>query len=212
MNKTGIDISKKRLDDLDKQALAFAIDNNINNPSKRFADFGCGSGKISVAISCLGYEGFLNDTKSLRSRFQNLSRKLGVKLNFKQSKIEKIEYKEFPDNLDLIISQRTLHYLAHKNLITFLKQSKKSLNKGGRVFLSFSGVDSEIGKDYDLNPDLDNRFSKVSETNQEKFQILDPVCLYSIKEIEDLMEKLDFKKIKAWESDFKNIKVIYEKK
>lgn len=211
MQKTGIDISKSRLDDLDKKAILFSLKNNIKNPSKKFADFGCGSGKLSICISSFGYHGYLFDLKNYKKRFRDLAISMSIKIDYSKAKIQDINYYDFPKKLDFVISQRTLHYLEYKQVKSFLKKVKKNLNPGGRVFISFSGIKSELGRGYEAEEDISKRFFKLSTDNQTKFEIRKPICLYSKKNVQDLFKEFCFKEVELWESDFGNIKAIYEK-
>jgi SAM-dependent methyltransferase len=207
----GADISSQRIDDLDKENLKYVLDND----NLKGLDVGCGYGFHSIRLSLLNTEMYLIDLLSISKHFETINNtlKLHFPIKYQTLDVNKLQSKDIPNDLDFLYSQRFIHYLPFEKALQFLKIVSKNMNPKGKVFISASGINSELSNNYphkDIG--VEKRFCKLSSSMGEKHNILEPVCLYSKEDTNHLLTLSNFKVIKIWESNFGNIKAIAESK
>ena len=212
MKKTGIDITSKRFGILEKKALQYIF--KLHKDEKVY-DLGSGQSFFSIVVAFLGRQIFTIDKHFENFSFFKLKvlKKLFNLKNFSIIKkdISKLNYKDFEDNISIIYSSRFFHYLSYEDGKSLLKILSKKLKKDGKIFFSISGIDSDLGKDYQgQGIELEKRFFKISSKIQKRFQIEEKVCLYSQEEVKDLFSQF-FQIEEIWEPDFKNIFIIARK-
>ncbi len=216
MEQHGIDISELRLDDLDKQILHFALDYKAGD--KVAIDIGCGFGRVSIMLALAGFEVWLFDKRDLSEHFAQVAKMLEIegKLKFFRKDIAKITENDLPACADrpkkfsIVIAQRVLHHLPFVQVKQIVQILSSKLVQEGRVFASFSGLDSEIAKDYEcIAEPVEQRYCKVSKENREKFKMTEPVCLYSKNDVKKLFAGTGLMKEKLYVSSFGNIKAVY---
>jgi cyclopropane fatty-acyl-phospholipid synthase-like methyltransferase len=200
MNKTGIDITSKRITDLEKETVKFAL----NLPKNSVClDLGTGNGWLGIVLVFLHQKVYFIDKKiNWKIRILKKLFKLKNMILIKKD-INQMSYKDFPDNISLIYSGRFLHYLKYEEAKKLLKILKNKMNKNNnsKLFFSVSGNDSELAKN------RSEKYDFLSKENQKKFQIKEKVFLYSKKELQNLFEKY-FETKKIWQSDFGNVFII----
>jgi len=205
----GADISAQRIDDLDKKALRHVLKNAEKN--LKGLDAGCGYGTQSVRFALLNVEMHLIDILDLRQRIMDISKILFLtnKLIYIQKDIKELEITDLPQHIDFVYSQRFIHYLTYNEANTFVSTIAKVLKKKGLVFISASGVRSELGTGYKGNSlRIEKRYFKLSRSIALKHNILEKVCLYSKEELSELLAQNKLKVQEIWESPFGNIKAI----
>ena len=120
----------------------------------------------------------------------------------------KMNYSDFKNNISLIYGGRFLHHLRYKEAEQLLKILKKKSKKDAFLFFSLSALGTDLAKDYEgQDIPLKNRFFKIKKELRERFKIKEKVCLYSLKEVEDLFSKY-FQIIKVKKTAFGNINII----
>lgn len=212
-NRTGINIISRRFGVLEKETLKEIF--NLNKDEKIY-DLGSGESFFSVVVSFAGWKIFSMDKNFPNFSFVKLKilKKLFGLKNFSIIKkdISKTNYKDFKDDVSVFYSSRFFHYLKYEEGKNLLKIISKKLKKDGKIFFSISGVDSDLGKNYEgKGVDLEKRFFQISPKIQKRFQIEEKVCLYLKDEVEKMFGEF-FQIEKIWESDFKNIFLIAKKK
>lgn len=206
----GIDISERRLDDLDKQILQFALTYKAGD--KVAIDLGCGFGRVSIMLALIGFEVWAYDTRDLHEHFAKASSALGIegKLKFFQRDIAEITEADLPKRYGVAIAQRVLHHLPFTNAKKLMEIVASKLSKEGRIYASFTGIGSEIAKSYKCKQDkIENRYCNVSGENKEKFQISEKVCLYGKTDVKKLFANIALQKGGLYVSGFGNIKTVY---
>ena len=205
----GADISAQRMDDLDKKALKYVLRNAEKN--LKGLDAGCGYGIQSVRFALLHVEMHLIDMLDMQQRIRNISKNLFLtnKLIYIQKDIKEINATDLPPNIDFVYSQRFIHYLTYDEAKTFVSTISKLLKKKGVVFISASGIHSELGTNYKGNNlHIEKRYCKLSPSIASKHNILEKVCLYSKEELSALLRENKLMIQEIWESPFGNIKAI----
>jgi cyclopropane fatty-acyl-phospholipid synthase-like methyltransferase len=200
MNKTGIDITSKRITDLEKETVKFAL----NLPKNSVClDLGTGNGWLGIVLVFLHQKVYFID-KKINWKIRILKKLFKLKNMILINKdIRQINYKDFPNNISLIYSGRFLHYLKNEEAKKLLKilNNKMDKNNDSKLFFSVSGINSELGKD------RSKEYSFLSKENQKKFQIKEKIILYDKKDLQDLFEKY-FETNQIWQSDFGNIFIV----
>ena len=205
----GVDISAQRIDDLDKKALKYVLKNAEKN--LKGLDAGCGNGIQSVRFALLNVQMYLIDILDLQQTIKNISKILFLtnKLIYLQKDIKGIEVADLPPNIDFVYSQRFVHYLRYGEANTFVSTITKPIKTNGLVFLSASGIHSDLGTSYKGNSlPIEKRYCKLSPSIASKHNIFEKVCLYSKKELSALLIRNKLKVQDIWESPFGNIKAI----
>ncbi|SDE99684.1 class I SAM-dependent methyltransferase [Rhodospira trueperi] len=204
----GIDISSQRFDDLDRAAVSFAAQKRREGI---FLDVGCGFPIQSTRFALLDQEVVaidVSDFSQYIDRVKNLFPE--IKLKFLNKKIEDISIDEIGDRVSCFFSQRTMHYLHPKDFVFFFKKIYKILLPDAKIFLSVSGINSELGNKYEgVNVPVQERYAPLSEIMQKKHGVHGPVCLYSIDELKDILESIGYKCEYLYASEFGNIKSVF---
>jgi hypothetical protein len=174
----GIDVSSKRLGYIDREVLKFALD---WKGSKFSVEFGAGSGRLSLILALLGYRVYIYDLGDVE--LLNLAKALKLKIFQKKTDIRYIKTSDLPEKISIFVAERVLHYLRFEESRRVLARVIRKMEKGGRLFLSLSGINSPIGKDYEHRDfPVEKRFCLPSREVMEKFKIDVPICLYDIED------------------------------
>jgi hypothetical protein len=204
----GSDISSQRLDDLDIQSLRYLLD---CLPSGHFTcyDIGCGLGFHGFRFSVLGATSILVDTLDLPNRIYHISRALALPLSFHHMDLRLLSFPSSTSDI-ILYSQRTLHYVPYGDVCHFLVRSKGAMSSRSRFFLSFSGLDSELGIGYPaFSLPLNERFHHLCPSAQDTHQIHVPICLYSLSNMTDLAHDCGLQLVSSWTSPFGNVKAVF---
>tara|TARA_B100002019_G_C20995983_1_gene462927 strand:+ start:7 stop:660 length:654 start_codon:yes stop_codon:yes gene_type:complete len=202
----GMDVAAVRADDLDKAALEYI--ETLEAP--KALDLGCGAGGQSLRMQEAGAVVTaidIDDFSSFFSVHKSNSESNAQNLDFVQGDLRQIADLVGDSEYDVIVLQRTLHYLSYQeanNLLLALKA--KCL---GKMFVSVSGLESYLGEDYkDKEVAVGQRFALLNAVDVEKFGISKPICLYSRFEFEQLLSETGWQIESCWTSAFGNHKAI----
>jgi SAM-dependent methyltransferase len=203
----GIDVSSKRLGYLDREVLKFALD---WKGSKFSVEFGAGSGRLSLILALLGYRVYIYDLGDVA--LLNLAKTLKLKIFHEKTDIRYIKTSDLPEKISIFVAERVLHYLRFEESRRVLARVIRRMEKGGRLFLSLSGINSPIGKDYEHRDfPVEKRFCLPSREVMEKFKIDVPICLYDIENLRRLLDGFPVREVKLRITAFGNVEGIFEK-
>jgi len=203
----GIDVSSKRLGYLDREVLKFALD---WKGSKFSVEFGAGSGRLSLILALLGYRVYIYDLGDVE--LLNLAKTLKLKIFHEKTDIRYIKTSDLPEKISIFVAERVLHYLRFEESRRVLARVIRRMEKGGRLFLSLSGINSPIGKDYEHRDfPVEKRFCLPSREVMEKFKIDVPICLYDIEDLRRLLDGFPVREVKLRITAFGNVEGIFEK-
>lgn len=206
----GADIASQRCDELDMEAISFAK----QIPNAFILDVGCGYGAQSVRFAAQGAKVVAIDIVNTVEHIHQSLRELSLSFDFVDFENSDIEsyLERCSTRFDIIYSQRFIHYLHPLRAKSVVKKFFEILNSGGAVFVSASGIGSELSNNYSsVKKDISERFGFLSEQMQEKHGIKEPVCLYSPDELRDLFLEAGFQLKHIWESNFGNVKAVFVK-
>jgi len=203
----GIDVSSKRLGYLDREVLKFALD---WKGSKFSVEFGAGSGRLSLILALLGYRVYIYDLGDVE--LLNLAKALKLKIFHEKTDIRYIKTSDLPERISIFVAERVLHYLRFEESRRVLARVIRRMEKGGRLFLSLSGINSPIGKDYEHRDfPVEKRFCLPSREVMEKFKIDVPICLYDTEDLRRLLDGFPVREVKLRITAFGNVEGIFEK-
>jgi hypothetical protein len=203
----GIDVSSKRLGYLDREVLKFALD---WKGSKFSVEFGAGSGRLSLILALLGHRVYIYDLGDVE--LLNLAKTLKLKIFHEKTDIRYIKTSDLPEKIFIFVAERVLHYLRFEESKRVLARVIRRMEKGGRLFLSLSGINSPIGKDYEHRDfPVEKRFCLPSREVMEKFKIDVPICLYDIEDLRRLLDGFPVREVKLRSTAFGNVEGIFEK-
>lgn len=206
----GTDISSIRLDDLDKRYFGHVLS---AQEKPVCVDLGCGLARPSIAAATIGGVVTLYDSLELKDRFEFLSETIPLpNLAFRKVDLSDCAPDVFPDNIDIIYSQRTLHYLTYGQVLELIRMLCERAVSGARLYLSVSGLRSELGVGYGgASLPVEERHHTLGQEMAEKHDILQPICLYTEEDMERLGKDAGLLAIDVYSSSFGNIKAILEK-
>ncbi|MDY6941765.1 MAG: class I SAM-dependent methyltransferase [Pseudomonadota bacterium] len=206
----GLDIGGQRTDELDQSCLDFA--RTLQSPAPTAVDLGCGQGRMSIALAELGVRCWLVDQAPPSPVLQARITDPASHLRYLQCEIGALDADSLPTSIDILFSQRFIHYLAYPDAVRVLNALSARLRLGARLFLSASGLHSELGEDYPAhNAGINHRMALLSEPMAQKHQIHVPVCLYTTADLAALSDQAGLFPVRIWRSPFGNIKGIFEK-
>lgn len=111
-----------------------------------------------------------------------------------------------------ITCQRAIHYVRREQAIELLAQLRQVLADDGKMFISCSGLESELGNGYEAgNVAPNERFGLLAQDMQDKHQIKQPVCLYTQDEFAQMLAEAGWRIDTIYASAFGNIKTIASK-
>jgi SAM-dependent methyltransferase len=206
----GADIASQRMDELDEAALRYALD--IRDEPVSAVDLGCGLGAQGLRFSLVGVETTLVDILDIRERVDVTNKLFEIGgLDFVQKDARELTSADLPGNLKLVYSQRFIHYLTWDEVNELLSVLSDRLQDCGRIFVSASGLNTELGEGYpDRNAPPEDRYSTLAPEVAEKHDIRQKVCLYERADMERLLTETGFEVRSVSTSGFGNIKAIAE--
>lgn len=209
----GADIASQRMDDLDRACLAYA---RGQDKATAFAvDLGCGLGTQGLRLARLGLNTLLIDRLDLADGRATMEpQRVGSgKLNVLVKDVRQLVPSDFAVAPTLVFSQRFLHYLRFAEASSLVSILARSMASGAPLFISASGLHSELGQGYaDRARPIARRCCRLEARIARKHQIREPVCLYTERDLKALVTPFGFAEIRVWSSTFGNIKAIFVKK
>ena len=213
----GPDIATQRADDLDQASVRYAKE----HPG-RSLDVGCGAGGQAARLAGVGAHATGLDMPELADAFSEhmaLSQAQygdawgrGDFVGSNMLEIPAAWLDEHAHAFSQITCQRAIHYVRREQAVALLVQLRGVLANEGKLFISCSGLHSELGQGYDagsLPPD--ERFGMLAPEMQDKHQIKQPVCLYSQDEFAQMLAQAGWRIDTIYASAFGNIKAIASK-
>lgn len=205
----GPDIAGQRLDDLDKRALTTAL---TLNAGAVCVDLGCGFGWQGLRLALFGLQTHLFDLQPERPALQAFRSAANLRLHYHCGDLQH-SLKSLPPHIELAFSQRFVHFLTFQDASELIQQVGAHMSTGACLFLSASGIDSELGTDYaGRTTPLEERFAPLAPTMAAKHHIHAPVCLYNSKDLRALVGQADLVTLELWASPFGNVKGVFQKR
>lgn len=223
----GVDIGSQRLDELDWMAIRF-VETLMENPALPHPplalDVGCGAGGLLSQLAargarCLGID--LLDHRAAFDRQVALAQAAVQSANriWHGMAFHQLDLAALPETfvtahrgrVDVILSQRTLHYLPYPRAVLALQTLATLMTEASRIFISASGLGSDLSGGYPASHEpLASRFAPLGPEMAERHDIRLPVCLYTEDDIRCLLEAAGLRVLKVFSSAFGNVKAVAE--
>jgi hypothetical protein len=207
----GAEIAAQWVDELDLETLRFVVSPKM--PKRVALDFGCGLGVQGIRLAVLGCKSVLYDVVDIGERIERIKQALGIRnLEFRQIDLRQVTPEDFPMGIGVAYSQRFIHHLRFDEAANLLGILAGRLCAKARLFVSASGLESELGSGYaGSGVAVERRFAPLSGEMQAKHGIREAVCLYTIEELERLVLAHGFVTIRTWTTPFGNVKGVFER-
>ena len=205
----GADIASQRADDLDLMAIK-----HTGSRASTFAiDIACGAGGQAIRLAQQGASVVATDIADMAEIIKSASTGLPGRVTFVQQDMRSLDklYNSLELLADVIICQRAIHYLPFPDAIGVISGIKKLLAPDGRLYLSASGIHSELGEGYagrEFDLSLSDRYGELSPAMRDKHGIHGPVCLYSEEDMAKLLINGGLVPEIIFSSKFGNIKAV----
>ena len=133
-------------------------------------------------------------------------------LTFLHGDIRNVVAKWPGGNVDVVYSQRMLHYLDPADATELARRLYPMLAKGGRIFVSASGMNSELRQGYaGRDAPWGARYHPLSDEMRQKHGMEGRICLYTEDDMSKLFRSSGFAAESVYSSAFGNIKAIFTK-
>lgn len=204
----GADIASQRVDTLDEAALRHVLD--TLGSSVTAIDIGCGLGAQGIRFGLMGVETTLVDVLDISARIEYIQEAFDIcELHFVNKDAREITAADIPDRIGTAYSQRFIHYLRFEEATELLERIVERMVPDGRVFVSASGLHSELGEGYPhKGRPLEDRLTKLAPKMQEKHDIRDEICLYTVEDMKRLLKASRIEPLRVERSEFGNIKAV----
>lgn len=206
---TGGEISSQREDELD-QAVLLEAQKLVQNTSRGMPtayDIGCGEeATMAIKFAKAGCRTIACDMKPM-PRLQDLAKPGGniAPEHILQGNAQDMNWAALPKP-DILYSQRFLHYLRFQEAAKLLQDILREA-KGCKIYLSLSGIHSELSSGYEAAP-LQSRFAPLQARMAKKHGIHQNICLYAPEDAEALAKASGIEASRIWTSPFGNVKMI----
>lgn len=201
----GADIASQRADDLDNMAIERV------RPGQLVLDLACGAGGQSFRLADRGADVLAMDMINFHDQFAHYVSPEGIKgrARFFQFNLHNLHDFNLHNPAEIIVCQRAIHYFRFKQAVRILTDMKRLLAPEGRIYLSASGIGSELGTNYmHSGHPIEDRFSVLHPSMVRKHGIESAVCLYSEEEMALLIAMAGLKVEKLFSSPFGNVKAV----
>ena len=209
----GVDISSQRQDELDICSCQMIRERAAAGNEVHVVDLGGGFGAHSIRMAEAGALVTMIDLSSESVDFLKKAVGQGIitsgSVRLVQKDFRDIADLDLPEKIDVLYSQRAIHYVPYKEVLLVLSRLSHRMAGNGAVFISAAGFDTEYGKTYpDRDKPVEERFAFVAKDMQKKHGITHKLVTYKEEDMARLLETSGFRDIKVTRSDFGNIKAM----
>src|SRR3984885_6710132 len=203
--KYGTDVSSKRMDELDTRAVRYSL--NLERKRKRFLNFvdlGAGLGIQSVRMALNGYQSFAYDLSVAPQTVASIARIYHVgRLKYITGDLGALSISAFPRTVDILYSQRFIHYLRFDRATQLLQKLNQRMKRGAPLFLSAAGFDTELAQAHpDRAKPVTDRFSPIVSEVALKHSVTAPLCIYRVEDLQMLTRMAGFRTVDCWVTEF----------
>lgn len=205
----GVDIAAQRADDLDNMALEHLRAMRLHGSLTRALDLASASGGQALRMAQAGADVVALDIDDYSEPFLQAAGVAGVaeRCRFVQTDITDYDIEASLGQFDVIVCQRMIHYVPYNVAIDVVGNIRRALKPGGQLYLSASGLESELGDDYaGAGQSVEARYELLSSEMVEKHGMHGLVCLYTRDEIARLLEVAGMEVLQVFSSAFGNVK------
>jgi 2-polyprenyl-3-methyl-5-hydroxy-6-metoxy-1,4-benzoquinol methylase len=205
----GIDVAVQREDYLDGSAIRQIRSLVAERGAVRALDAACAAGGQARRMARAGAAVTAVDLHSDGAALLRAASDEGLtQIDFVQADLRNAELYQRLGRFDLIIAQRFIHYLPFPDAVQVIRLFRNALLPDGKLYISASGLRSELGQNYHGAEDVAERFAALWPPMANKHGIHDKVCLYEEQDMRALLAAGGMRAEKLYASPFGNLKVI----
>jgi 2-polyprenyl-3-methyl-5-hydroxy-6-metoxy-1,4-benzoquinol methylase len=205
----GIDVAVQREDYLDGSAIRQIRSLIAQRGTARALDAACAAGGQSLRMARAGAAVTAVDLHSDGAALlRGATEESLTQIDFAQADLRNPELYRRLGRFDLIIAQRFIHYLPFPDAVDVIRHFRDALLPAGKLYLSASGLYSELGQQYDGAEHVAERYAVLWPPMANKHGIHDKVCLYEEHDMRALLEAGGMRVEKLYASPFGNLKCI----
>ena len=203
------------MDELDLRTLKYGL--GLGRRKRKFANFvdlGAGLAIQSVRMALNGYQAFAYDLIAAPQTLASIARSYQVgRVTYITGDLSKLSVSAFPRSIDIIYSQRFIHYLTFEDAVSLLARLATRMKKGGHLFLSAAGFDTEIAQQHpDRSKPIAERFSVIDSEAARSHSITAALCIYRVQELELLADLAGYATVDSWITEFGNVQGVFSKR
>lgn len=207
----GIDVSHQKLSEIDRQSLSYVF-RQASERTIKAVELGGGYGGQALRLAEAGANVLMIDISDMASdKFVNainLNPNLIGRLKFFQRDFSRIIDKDLPDGIDLLFSERAIHYVPYLEAKKLLELCHKKMIGGGMAYISAAGYETETGITHlDRHKPVEERFNYISEEMKRKHCIWNKAVIYKENELVDLIRGAGFRVLWSGKSTFGHVSV-----
>ncbi|WP_224961220.1 class I SAM-dependent methyltransferase [Geomonas subterranea] len=205
----GIDVASQRADDLDDRALDWVKKLVCEGIRPTALDAACGLGGQSIRLAQAGATVTALDYADLAAKVDALAEQANVsdRLTYVRADLRSLTATLTPLFFNVICCQRAIHYLRWAEAKDTVQQLASLLAPGGKLFISASGLASELGDGYPARTCTpENRFAPLADNMVHKHGIAGDVCLYDTDDLECMLVTAGLAVETVYTSPFGNVK------
>jgi 2-polyprenyl-3-methyl-5-hydroxy-6-metoxy-1,4-benzoquinol methylase len=205
----GIDVAVQREDYLDGSAIRQIRSLVAGGNTVRALDAACAAGGQARRMAKAGAAVTAVDLHADGHALLRAASDEGLtKIDFIQADLRDPALYQRIGQFDLIIAQRFIHYLPFAEAVNVITFFRHALLPDGKLYISASGLCSELGQHYPGAEDVAKRFAALWPPMADKHGIHDKVCLYEEQDMQALLAAGGMRAEKLYASPFGNLKVI----
>jgi len=207
----GIDISSQRTDWLDQCCLDAVSEKAAPGQDVITLDLGAGEGAQSIRMARTGAKVTAVDleTAALSQNVSASGPQMKQRIRVIEKRFEHLQSGDLPEDMDFIYAQRSIHYLPYDGALTLLKMARNKMARGGQIFISAGGFDTEYGLAHPgRDKPIQDRFDFISPEMQKKHGICHKITVYTAGEMAELLSESGFSVQEVRLSEFGNVKAI----
>lgn len=204
----GVDIAMQRVDDLDRMAIKRI---KLVGRSARALDAACATGGQALRMARAGANTIALDIEDYAESCRLAAQAFGVqnRLKFLHKDLKNYSLHKRHRPFDVIVCQRMIHYVPFAEAVKIVEGFKRALSGGGRLYISASGINSELGNNYPhKGVAIQNRHAPLASDIANKHAIHGAICLYDEADMDLLLRTAGLKVVTLFPSPFGNIKAV----
>ncbi|MDR1350989.1 MAG: methyltransferase domain-containing protein [Zoogloeaceae bacterium] len=196
-------------DELEQLVLREIVLRVRSNMPTRVLDLRCGEGRRSVSMAELGATVLAADAPELSNPVKNRALAASVGDSVQFTPIKTLPEDLPPGPFDLAFCHHGISFLPYAAAHQTLHAALKSLRIGGKLFISAYGLHSALGENYaDASAPIERRFCKLTLALAKSYNIPDPVCLYSERNLVTLLFEIGGSVLRSFTTTHGTIKAV----
>lgn len=167
--------------------------------------------EMAIKFARLGAQVVVADTLSHKQEIEGRILAAGMRdeISFAAGALSDLPVDLHGQPFDIIVLGSDLCTLPYDEALRVARQLLFKLKIGGKLYISLLGLHSELSEGYaDRELTIDQRFAELSPALAEKYDIRQPVCLYSERNLFALLLEVGASVLRTLTTTYGNVKGI----